>query len=134
MCNEIKSFLDTLFMRMQHSLLRIKNCDKKMVTSHVIVCIQPFFYLVYWKQQNNEIHRNFGLISEKKRYICWFLTGYIIMQIRFYINWQGFNSSSFDYLKNDLYIAVSQQFLSIDYQMLNFFLLFNCLIVETIFH
>ena len=66
MCNEIKSFLDTLVMRMQHSLLRIKNCDKKMVTSHVIVCIQPFFYLVYWKQQNNEIHRNFGLISKKK--------------------------------------------------------------------
>ena len=43
MCNEIKSFLDTLVIEVQHNLLKIKNCDEKMMTSHVIVCIQIVF-------------------------------------------------------------------------------------------
>ena len=63
----IKSFLDTLVIEVQHSLLKIKNCDEKMMTSHVIVCIQNvFFFLVYWKQEGNEIKKNSDLISKKR--------------------------------------------------------------------
>ena len=39
----IRSFLDTLVIEVQYSLLKIKDCDEKMMTSHVIVCIQIFF-------------------------------------------------------------------------------------------
>ena len=39
----IKSFLDTLVIEVQHNLLKIKNCDEKMMTSYVIVCIQIVF-------------------------------------------------------------------------------------------
>ena len=81
----IKSFLDTLVIEVQHNLLKIKNCDEKMMTSPVIVCIQIFFYLVYLKQEGNEIKKNSDLIP-KKRYISLYLIRYFIMQIRFHVN------------------------------------------------
>ena len=130
----IKSFLDCLVIKVQHSLLKIKNCDEKMMTSHVIVCIQIVFIWFTGNKKEMKLEKNPDLISKKKRYISLYLTRYIIMQIRFHVNLQGFNSGSFNYYKNDLHIAVLQQFLSFDYQMLNFFLLLNCLIFETIFN
>ena len=54
----IKSFLDTLVIEVQHSLLRIKNCDEKMMTSHVIVCIQIVFIWLTGNKKEMKLEKN----------------------------------------------------------------------------
>ena len=60
----IKSFLDTLVIEVQHSLLKIKNCDEKMMTSPVIVCIQIFFIWFTWNKKEMKLKKKSDLIPK----------------------------------------------------------------------
>ena len=62
----IKSFLDTLVIEVQHSLLKIKNCDEKMMTCHVIVCIQIVFIWFTGNKKEIKLEKNSDLISENR--------------------------------------------------------------------
>ena len=62
----IKSFLDTLVIEVQHSLLRIKNCDEKMMTSHVIVCIQIVFIWFTRNKKEMKLEKKSDFISKKR--------------------------------------------------------------------
>ena len=62
----IKSFLGALVIEVQHSLLKIKNCDEKMMTSHVINCIQIVFIWFTGNKKEMKLEKNSDLISKKK--------------------------------------------------------------------
>ena len=105
-----------------------------MMTFYVIVCIQPVFDLVYWKQKGNEINKNSGLISKKRGIFPYIKQDTSLCKLDFMSTDKDSTLAALIILKMICILQCHNSFCHSTIKYSIFFLLLNCLIVEIIFH